>query len=225
MLSVDEAIMTRRSVRAFLPDEDVPRETVEHILEVAARAPSGTNTQPWQVHVLTGAAKQNLTDAILEAFHNEPEKYSHDREYYLPEFREPYLARRRKVGWDLYGLLGIEKGDRDRMRAQVARNYMFFDAPVGMIFTIDYDMGWASWMDYGMFMQNIMLAARGQGLHTCPQVSFGGYHEVVERVLELPDGVLAHCGLSLGYEDESAVENQLHTTREPVADFTVFHEG
>ena len=224
MLSVDDAILSRRSVRRFLP-KPVPRETVEHILAVASRAPSGTNHQPWRVHVLTGAARQRLVDAVLEAYWKAPEQHAHDREYYLPEWREPYLGRRRKVGWDLYGLLGIAKGDRERMRAQHARNFMFFDAPVGLIFTIERDLGWASWMDYGMFLQNIMLAARGQGLHTCPQVSFGTYHKVIQKVLELPEREIAHCGMSLGYEDESAPENRLRTERVPVSEFAVFHEA
>ncbi len=223
MLSVDEAILSRRSVRRFLP-KPVPRATIEHILEVASRAPSGTNHQPWRVHVLTGAARQRLVDAVLDAFWNAPEAHAHDRQYYLPEWREPYLSRRRKVGWDLYGLLGIAKKDREGMRAQHARNFMFFDAPVGLIFTIDRDLGWASWMDYGMFLQNIMLAARGQGLHTCPQVSFGTYHRVIARVLELPPREVAHCAMSLGYEDEAAPENRLRTERVPVSEFAVFHE-
>ena len=224
MLSVDEAIMTRRSVRAFLPDEDVPRETVEHILEVAARAPSGTNTQPWQVHVLTGAAKQNLTDAILEAFHNEPEKYSHDREYYLPEFREPYLARRRKVGWDLYGLLGIEKGNKEKMHAQHGRNFLFFDAPVGLIFTIDRALQVGSWLDYGMFLENIMVAARGLGLHTCPQAAFANYHAIIREQLGISEDEVVVCGMSLGYADPDAIENTLVTEREPVEGFTTFFD-
>ena len=225
MLSVDEAILTRRSARAFLSDKDVPRETVEHILEVAARSPSGTNTQPWTVHVLTGAAKQALSDKVLDAFYNEPEKHEHDREYYLAEYREPYLARRRKIGWDMYGLLGIKKGEREKTRDQHARNFIFFDAPVGIIFTIERDMGWMSWLDYGMFIENICLAARGQGLHSCAQAAWGSFHDVVEKHLGLEEHQLVHCGMSLGYEDTAAPVSLLRTVCEPVADFTIFHEG
>ena len=224
MLSVDEAITSRRSVRAFKFDR-VPHDTVAHILEVAARAPSGTNMQPWHVHVLTGDALTSLSDAVLDAFWNEPEKHEASRLHYLEKNRDPYLARRRKVGWDMYGLLGIGKGEHEKTRAAQAQNYKFFNAPVGMIFTIDRDMGWMSWLDYGMFIQNICVAARGQGLDTCSQAAWAGYHDVVEKHLGLPDLQLAHCGLSLGYEDTTAEVNKLETVREPLEEFVTFHGG
>jgi len=222
MLSVDEAITSRRSVRAFRSDP-VPRETVEHILEIASRAPSGTNIQPWRVHVLTGDALTSLSDAVLDAFWNEPHEHENDRQHYLDEMREPYLARRRKVGWDLYGLLGIEKGERDKTREFHSRNYQFFGAPVGLMFSIDRDMGWMSWLDYGMFIQNICLAARGQDLHTCAQAAWGQYHDVVEKHLNLPAEQLVHCGMSLGYEDSTAEVNKLETVRAPLEQFVTFH--
>ncbi len=222
--SVDEAITSRRSVRAFRPDP-VPRETVAQIVEVAARAPSGTNTQPWQVHVFTGDAKERLSEVVLKEFWDENASHSNDREHYMGKnWRDPYLARRRKVGWDLYGLLNIGKGDFEKTRLQHAENFRFFGAPVGMIFTIDKDMGWMSWLDYGMFLQNICVAARGRGLHTCPQAAWGQYHDVLGPHLGLNGENMAHCGLSLGYEDEGAVINQLRTEREPVEGFVSFHE-
>ena len=224
MITVDEAITGRRSVRAFLPDP-VSRETVEHILAVASRAPSGTNTQPWKAHVLTGAAKESLSNAVLDAFLNEQGKHDHERLYYMTEWREPYISRRRKVGWDMYGLVGITKDNRAGMIEQTGRNYSFFDAPVGMIFTIDQDMHWGSWLDCGMFLENVMLAARGQGLETCPQAAFANYHTVVRKVLGLPDSDAIICGMSLGKEDTSSVINKLVTDREPVEAFTTFHDG
>ncbi len=223
MISVDEAITGRRSVRAFLPDP-VSRETIEHILATASRAPSGTNTQPWKVHVLTGATKQRLTDAVLDAFHNSAGEHDHERLYYMTEWREPYVSRRRKVGWDMYGLVGITKDNRQGMIEQTGRNYKFFDAPVGLIVTIDQDMHWGSWLDCGMFLENVMLAARGQGLETCPQAAFANYHKVVRKVLELPDSDAIICGMSLGVEDKSAAINKLVTDREPVGTFTTFHD-
>ncbi len=222
MLSVYEAITSRRSVRAFKSDP-VPRETVAHILEVASRAPSGTNIQPWHVHVLTGDALTSLSDAVLDAYWNEPQEHENDRQHYLEKMREPYLARRRKIGWALYGLLGIKKGEREKTREFHSRNYKFFNAPVGMIFTIDRDMGWMSWLDYGMFIQNICIAARGQDLHTCPQAAWGSYHDVVEKHLDLPAEQLVHCGMSLGYEDTTAEVNELETVREPLDAFVTFH--
>ncbi|MGC9185234.1 MAG: nitroreductase, partial [Thiomonas sp.] len=182
--AVDAAITSRRSIRRFLPTP-VPRQTIEAILQVAARAPSGTNTQPWQVHVLSGAAKARLSARILAAYDDPAQAAQHteDYAYYPSEWRSPYIDRRRKVGWDLYGLLGIAKGDKAAMHAQHGRNYVFFDAPVGLIFTIDRIMAQGSWLDYGMFLQNIMIAARARGLDTCPQAAFNQFHRIIEDEL------------------------------------------
>ncbi|WP_235823864.1 nitroreductase [Azohydromonas sediminis] len=223
--AVDAAITSRRSVRKFLPTP-VPRETVEQILAVASRAPSGTNTQPWRVTVLTGAAKQALS-ARIRAIYDDPAQLAlHTEEYaYYPlQWVPPYIDRRRKVGWDLYGLLGIGKGDKARMHAQHGRNYDFFDAPVGMIFTIDRVMQQGSWLDYGMFLQNVMIAARARGLDTCPQAAFTQFHRVIAEHLGLRDDEMVVCGMSLGHADPDAVENTLVTERAPVAEFARFIE-
>src|SRR5688572_9926302 len=226
--AVDAAITSRRSVRAFLPTP-VPRETIEDILAVASRAPSGVNTQPWKVTVLTGDAKQALSRKILAAHDANFAAGSTgadvgEYDYYPTEWVPPYIDRRRKIGWDLYGLLGIGKGDKARMHAQHGRNYRFFDAPVGLIFTIDRILRQGSWLDYGMFLQNIMVAARARGLDTCPQAAFIGFYNVIEEHLALPRTEMVVCGMSLGWADESAPENQLVTEREPVSGFTRFLE-
>jgi nitroreductase len=222
---VDHAIRTRQSIRAFLPTP-VPRATIEQILDVASRAPSGTNTQPWKVTVLTGAARQRLSDAILAVYNDSQQRSQHAEEYaYYPvKWIDPYLARRRKIGWDLYGLLGIGREDKPKMHAQHGRNYAFFDAPVGMIFTIDRIMEQGSWLDYGMFLENIMVAARARGLDTCPQAAFTQFHRVIKEQLGLPDNEMVVCGMSLGYADMSRVENTLETEREPVSGFARFLE-
>ena len=222
---VDHAIVTRKSVRAFLPTP-VPRATIEEILAVASRAPSGTNTQPWKVTVLTGAARQRLAEAITAAYDDPRQREQHSEEYayYPTRWVEPYLGRRRKVGWDLYGLLGIGRDDKARMHAQHGRNYRFFDAPVGLIFTIDRVMEQGSWLDYGMFLQNIMVAARARGLDTCPQAAFTQFHRVIRAELALPDEQMVVCGMSLGYADMSRIENSLQTEREPVSGFARFME-
>lgn len=226
--AVDAAIASRRSIRAFLPTP-VPRQTIEDILAVSSRAPSGVNTQPWKVTVLTGRAKDDLSRKILAAHDANFAAGSTgadvgEYDYYPTEWVPPYIERRRKVGWDLYGLLGIAKGDKPRMHAQHGRNYRFFDAPVGMIFTIDRILRQGSWLDYGMFLENIMTAARGRGLDTCPQAAFIGFHKVIAEQLALPAAEMVVCGMSLGYADESAPENRLVTEREPVAAFTRFVE-
>ncbi|CAG2130519.1 nitroreductase [Cupriavidus plantarum] len=221
--TVDRAIVTRRSIRAFL-DTPVPRETIEDILSVASRAPSGTNAQPWRVYVLSGDAKVRLCTEVLAAY-DDPErdtKYREEYPYYPREWVNPYLARRRKVGWDLYGLLQIGKEDKTRMHAQHARNFQFFDAPVGMIFTIDRIMEQGSWLDYGMFLQSIMVAARARGLDTCPQAAFTQFHSVIREHLKMTADEMVVCGMALGYANPDAVENQLITEREPVEGFARF---
>ncbi len=220
---VDAAISSRHSIRAFLPDA-VPREDIERILEVAARAPSGTNTQPWKVYVLTGAARTRLAEAIL-AVHADPAlaaQHTEQYAYYPREWVSPYIERRRKVGWDLYALLGLTRENKAGMSAQHGRNYRFFDAPVGLIFTIDKIMEQGSWLDYGMFLQNIMIAARGRGLDTCPQAAFTQYHQIIAAELDLPENEMVVCGMALGYADPDKIENSLRTEREPVAGFARF---
>ena len=222
---VDEAICSRSSIRAFLPTH-VERSDIEALLTVAARAPSGSNTQPWKVRVITGAALQNLSNEILKAYLDPAEAATHKEEYqyYPQQWVAPYVDRRRKVGWDLYALMGLTRDNKAGMQAQHGRNYAFFDAPVGLIFTIDRVMEQGSWLDYGMFLQNIMVAARARGLDTCPQAAFTPFHRVIARVLNLPDSEQLVCGMALGYADLGKIENTLLTEREPVAGFTQFLE-
>ena len=221
--AADAAITSRHSVRAFLPTE-VPRSVIEEILAVAARAPSGTNTQPWKVYVLTGASKTELSRQIVAAYDDPAVRATHVEEYayYPTEWRSPYIDRRRKVGWDLYALLGIGKADKERMHAQHARNYRFFDAPVGLIFTIERVMRQGSWLDYGMFLQNIMVAARARGLDTCPQAAFTQFHRIITAHVGAPAEEQVVCGMALGHADPAAVENSLVTEREPVGGFARF---
>lgn len=221
MRDADHAIASRRSVRRFL-STPTSRETVEEILDLAARAPSGTNMQPWRARVLTGAPKQALCEAVLAAFMADEPGHKQEYPYYPEAFFEPYTTRRRTVGWGLYGLLGIQRGDTARMKAQHARNFLFFDAPVGMIFTIDRRLAIGSWLDYGMFLQNVMTAARARGLDTCPQAAWSHYHRAIRPVLDLAAEEAVVCGMALGHADPDAPENQLLTTREPAAAFAEF---
>jgi nitroreductase len=220
---VDAAITSRRSVRAFLPTP-VGQDDIESILKVAARAPSGTNTQPWKAYVLTGATKERLSAEILKAY-NDPEisrQHAEEYHYYPLQWVSPYIDRRRKLGWDLYSLLKITRDNKAGMHAQLGRNYTFFDAPVGMIFTIDRVMEQGSWLDYGTFLQNIMIAARGRGLDTCPQQAFTQYHKIITEVLQLPPNEMVVCGMSLGYADLTKIENGLVVEREPLSSFVKF---
>ncbi|MFM6986987.1 MAG: nitroreductase [Hydrogenophaga sp.] len=223
--SVDAAITTRLSARAFLP-RPVPRETIEHILQVASRAPSGTNTQPWKVYVLQGASRDTLVDqccAAHDAMRADPalaEQYREEYDYYPTQWVSPYIDRRRENGWSLYGLLGIGKGDKDKMHAQHQRNFRFFDAPVGLMFTLDKVMGRGSLVDYGMFLQNIMVAAKAHGLDTCPQAAWNGFARIILPHIGAGENEMLVCGMALGYADPADKVNTFVTPREPVAGFT-----
>jgi nitroreductase len=199
---------------------------LEQILTVASRAPSGTNCQPWKVYVLQGSSRQTLVDkacAAHDAARANPallSEYVEEYDYYPQKWVSPYIERRRENGWGLYGLLGIGKADKDRMHIQHQANFRFFDAPVGLMFTIDRVMGRGSLLDYGTFLQNIMVSARGHGLHTCPQAAWNGFSKIILPHLGAgPDEMLV-CGMALGYADEAAVVNTFHTPRVPVAAFT-----
>jgi len=223
---VDAALISRRSVRAFLPTP-VPRATLEDILSVAARSASGTSIQPGRVYVLTGARKEALSARVIAAF-DDPQadlQYRSEFPIYPGEWVSPFIDRRRKVGWDLYGLLGIGKGDRERTHRQHARNFQFFDAPVGLIFTIHRSLGYAAWIDYGMFLGNVMTAARGQGLHTCPQFAWTQFHTLIAEHLALPPAEKVLVGMALGWEDTAAIENSLRTERAQLSDWVAFGDA
>ncbi|MES2842865.1 MAG: nitroreductase [Pseudomonadota bacterium] len=228
-VSVDAAITSRMSARAFLP-RPVSRATIEHLLQVASRAPSGTNTQPWKVYVLQGKSRDVLSDKVCaahDALRADPSlaaEYREEYDYYPEKWVSPYIDRRRENGWSLYGLLGITKGDKDKMHAQHQRNYRFFDAPVGLMFTLDRVMGRGSLVDYGMFLQNIMVAARGHGLHTCPQAAWNGFAKIILPHIGAGDSEMLVCGMALGYADPSDKVNGFHTPRETVESFTTWLE-
>ena len=222
---VNAAITSRMSARAFTT-QPVDRQTLTDLLQVASRSPSGTNTQPWKVYVLQGASRDSLCQQVCDAhdaIRADPSlaaQYREEYDYYPEKWVSPYIDRRRENGWGLYGLLGIGKGDKDKMHLQHQRNYKFFDAPVGLMFTMDRVLGRGSLVDYGMFMQNIMVAARGHGLHTCPQAAWNGFAKIILPHMGAGADEMLVCGMALGYADESALVNTFHTPRVPVEDFT-----
>jgi len=221
MISVEDAITGRQSTRGFLADKPVSRELIIKMLEVAGRAPSGSNIQPWKVWVVTGPVKEALSKELLER-HMSGDQGKRNYNYYPVEWREPYVGRRRECGWGLYSTLGIEKGDKEKMLRQHGRNYEFFGAPVGLFFSVDKDMELGSWLDAGMFIQSVMLAARGLGLETCPQAAFCNYYEMVAARVGIPDDQQLVCGMALGFPDPAAVVNTFRTTRLDPETFTTF---
>ena len=220
-MHVSEALKTRRSIRAFRPDP-VPREMVENILREASLAPSGTNIQPWKIHVVAGETRDRLVAEVLA--HRESDPPDSEGEFHHGSKRkEPYVTRMRTLGKEMYGLLGIPKGDQAANWTQWGRNYRFFDAPVGIIFTIDKDLGPMSFLDIGIFMQSIMLAARARGLDTCAQGAWKSYWTVTRRILNVPDDEYIIAGVSLGHADGAAPVNALVSAREPLESFATFH--
>jgi nitroreductase len=225
--SVETAIRSRASIRAFL-DRPVPREVIEELLTLASQAPSGVNTQPWRVYVLQGEARAELVRQVCEAhdaFAADPslaQKFPEDYDYYPSEWVSPYLDRRRENGWALYATLGIVKGEKEKMHRQHQRNYHFFDAPVGLMFTLDRRLGRGSLLDYGMFLQTFMIAARAKGLHTCPQAAWNGFAHVVKPLIGASADEMLVCGMSLGYADDGEAANGFRATRVPVSEFTTW---
>lgn len=221
--AVDTVIVSRRSVRQFLKKE-VPHEIINEILDMASWAPSGHNTQSWKVYVATGKYLEALSDGIYPIFDDEEALADHVAEFnaYPVEWVSPFIDRRRALGRDMYGLLGIARGERERMMAQAGKNYQFFDAPVGFIFTIDRIMLPGAALDMGMFMQTLMLTAKSRGLDTCAQQAFAPFHKIIRNVLNIPENEVVICGMSLGYADPNALINSLKLNRLPVSAFTKF---
>jgi nitroreductase len=220
-LLLDEALRARRSVRAFRPDP-VPHDLIVELLAAAARAPSGTNIQPWKVHVVAGEARRRLEAEVLAHRDTGPTD-THAEFPRMSKRKEPYVGRMRTLGKAMYTLLGIPKGDQAANWAQWSRNYKFFDAPVGLIFTLDKDLDRMSYVDLGMFIQSFLLAAKARGLDTCAQGAWNGYWSATRRVLNIPQDEFIVCGVCLGYADESSPVNSLVAEREPVESFTTFH--
>jgi nitroreductase len=224
-LSVMAAMDSRMSIRAFT-QKAVPRALLTAVLQSASRAPSGTNSQPWRVYVLQGEHRDSLVDQVCaahDAIRANPAlatQYKEEYDYYPEKWVSPYIERRRENGWGLYGLLGIGKGDKDKMHQQHQRNFRFFDAPVGLMFTLDRVMGRGSLVDYGMFLQNIMLAARGLGLHTCPQAAWNGFAKIILPHIGAGADEMLVCGMALGYADEANLVNTFRTPRIAVEEFT-----
>jgi len=216
------ALASRRSVRAFRPDRPVERRVVEQILELAARAPSGTNTQPWKVRVVAGTTRDRLCARLMRAHESEEADCEEEYHYYPEQWREPYLSRRIQLGKALYAVAGVAKGDRTAMKRQLGSNYEFFGAPVGLLICIDRQLEVGSWLDLGTFLMGIMVAARGFGLHTCPQQAFARFHRLIRAELDIPQQEYVVCGMALGHEDGSAEVNRLATVREPVDAFATF---
>lgn len=225
--SVDQVMTDRHSVRAF-SEKKPDVSLIRAILDAAAQSPSGSNTQPWRVYVLQGQSLAELIRKVClahEQVRAQPELAAGFRQlfhYYPKEWPSPYLERRRDNGRGFYGVLGIARGDKEGMHQQDQRNYRFFDAPVGLIFTINKSLGQGSWIDYGIFLQSIMLSAKGHGLDTCVQASWNGFANVVLPHIGAAECETVVCGMALGYAEEEAPINHFRTPRAPVDSWTTW---
>jgi nitroreductase len=219
--AVDAVIKKRFASRAFSP-RPVSRQTVEDILEVARFAPSGANIQPWRVYVLSGAEKHRVSQALLTAHHEARDQHSSEYQYYAPQLPEPYLSRREQFGRLFYGGLGIQQSDMAGRAGQTAKNYDFFGAPVGLIIAIDRRLQVGSWLDLGMFVQNVMIAAGARGLQTCPQETFSKYHALLRDLLPIPAEEMVVCGMSIGFAEEACASAGGVMPKAPVSEFAIF---
>ena len=220
-MNILDAMQGRASTRAFI-NKPVSRQTVWQILDAARWAPSGTNTQPWQVAVVEGEVREQLCQQMVDAFQQERPS-NMDYQYYPKKITEPWRSRRFACGKALYDALGIDRRDRQGRNEQWIRNYHGFDAPVEMFVFIDETLQTDSWLDMGMFIQNILLAAREFGLECCAQAAMAEYPDIVRATLQVPDLWKLICGIAIGYPDRDAPENQYRTERESVDSFTSWH--
>jgi nitroreductase len=215
------AVQSRKSVRGFLPDPVDP-ERIRRVLETAARAPSGGNLQPWHIHVVGGEPLDRLKAIMRERVQTLPDGEPAEYDVYPRELVSPYRERRFQVGEDLYACLGIPREDKAGRRAQFARNYQFFGAPLALFCTVDRRMGPPQWSDLGMYLQSVMLLLREEGLHSCPQECWAKYSRTIHDFLAIPQERMLFCGMAIGYEDESAPANRLHAARAPLSEFAEF---
>ena len=222
-MNVSEALATRKSIRAFRPDP-VSRQTIEAILTMASRAPSGGNLQPWKVHVLLGEARNELVRRTKERMKSHPMGEKPEYHIYPPELTEPYKARRFRIGEAMYATLNIAREDKKARLGVFVKNWEFFGAPAGLIISIDRQMQQGQWSDLGMFLQSIMLMAREHGLHTCAQEAWAVFHPVIREYLSIPENEMIFCGMAIGHADEDAAINSLESERAPLGEWAVVRE-
>lgn len=219
--TVDGVIRRRFASRAF-SNRPVSKQTIEDILDVARFAPSGANIQPWHAYVLAGAEKDNVSRALLKAHDEARDQHQSEYQYYAQQLPQPYLSRREQFGRLFYGALGIAQSDQAGRAGQTAKNYGFFGAPLGLIITIDRRLQIGSWLDLGMFVQNVMLAAGARGLRSCPQETFAKYHAVLRQLLPIPDEEMVVCGMSLGFAEPASSSVGSLMPKAEVGEFTKF---
>ena len=220
-MNVSDAVNTRKSVRAFL-NKPLPEGVLREVLELAARAPSGGNLQPWRLYVVTGprleAFRQRMQQRVQEAPEGEPTEYN----IYPSKLGEPYRTSRFQIGEQMYATIGVAREDKAGRRRQFERNYDFFGAPAALFCYADRCMGPPQWSDLGMYLQTVMLLLRERGLDSCAQECWAVYHESVAALVNPPPEWMLFCGMAIGYADPDAPINRLISERMPLEQFTSF---
>jgi nitroreductase len=219
--AIDRIIKGRFASRSFT-SRAVPRQTIVDILDVARFAPSGANIQPWRVYVVAGAKKEEISRTLLKAHEEARDQHSSEYHYYASPLPEPYASRRDQFGRLFYGSLGIQQSDTAARVRQTSKNYCFFGAPVGLIIAIDRRLQVGSWLDLGMFIQNVMIAAGARGLQTCPQETFSKYHTLLRTLLPIPSEEIVVCGMSIGFAEDASVSAGSLMPKAAVGEFAQF---
>ena len=222
--TVTDAIASRKTIRAFKPDP-VSRKTLEEILTLALRAPSGGNLQPWRVYALLDGARDELVRRVAEVRKTRPMGDKPEYHIYPPALTEPYKSRRFRVGEMMYETMGIPREDKLARLEFFSGNWEFFGAPCGLVITMDRQMQEGQWSDLGMFLENIMLLARERGLDTCPQEAWALFHKTIRDYLAIPDNEMIFCGMAIGTADDSHPVNSLKTERAPLDEIVTFREA
>jgi nitroreductase len=219
--AIDAAIKRRFATRSFT-SRRVPKQTIIDILDVARFAPSGANIQPWRVYVVAGTKKEEISRTLSRAHEEARDQHASEYQYYASQLPEPYSSRRDQFGRLFYGSLGIEQSDKIGRARQTSKNYGFFGAPVGLIISIDRRLQVGSWLDLGMFIQNVMIAAGARGLQTCPQETFSKYHALLRTLLPIPPEEIVVCGMSVGFGLDENVSAGSLMPKAAVGEFAEF---
>jgi len=218
---IDELIRERRSKRAFL-DRPIPLDTVKEILSTAKYAPSSSNTQPWRCYVLTGEARERVTRAAVAEFRAHHDTLAPEYPFFPQPMHDPYASRFNTFRGQLGDAQGVHRSDKTGRMRDVERQFLFFDAPVGIIFTMDRRLEWASFLCYGCFLQNVMLGAKGRGLDTCPQQIWSLQHHILRDELGIAEGEMVIAGMSMGWADNSKPENRMTLQKLELEHFASF---
>lgn len=218
--TLQDIIFTRSSIRGFL-GKPVPKKTIEKVINLARSAPSGANLQPGRFTVLASTSLNALSNTLVEAIQKGRPSVS-EYSYFPSPLPDHLLARKREAGFGLYEALDIARRDIQARKKQFENNYRFFGAPVGIVVSIEKNMGKGCFMDLGMAIQNLFIGAETEGLSSCGIGALANYGDLVHEHLQLPKDEIVVCGIALGYADPENPANKFKTPRMKLEEFSDF---